>query len=180
MDMNLMQLRQHLRSAGDAIDVKNTRITTSELMASCGASTPYALCTYPVLSSCLSHRLNPLVPIGGMALGAFLTLHASRRLLASFRKLVVAHDADETVVAGADFMAKVDRSIAARFHGFMLGLQHSNGLRRQRFFVTFMARYHGLSILGTDIVSGMGMIMPSTNYDVMMKEVVADAKRQAR
>ena len=109
-----------------------------------------------------------------------MTLHASRRLLASFRKLVVAHNADETVVAGVDFMAKVDRSIAARFHGFMLGLQHSNGLRRQRFFVTFMARYHGLSVLGGDLLSPMRMMMPSSTYDAMLKTVVDIAVLRGR
>jgi hypothetical protein len=100
--------------------------------------------------------------------------------LATFRRLVVDHASDDTIVAGADFMEEVERSIGARFHGFMLSLPHSKGLRRQRFFVTFMARYYGMSILGTDIVSSMGMIMPSTNYDVMMKQVVAEAKAKAR
>ena len=45
MDMTLMELRRHLRTAGDAIAVRNTRLTTPELFASCGTSTPYALCT---------------------------------------------------------------------------------------------------------------------------------------
>jgi len=127
----------------------------------------------------LTHA-RTLVPIGGLALGAFLTLHASRRLLATFRQLVVAHESDQTIVAGSEFMARVNRDIAARFHGFMLTLQHSAGMRRQRFFVTFMARYHGLSILGTDIISSLGVTMPSTNYDAMMKEIVAEAKLKAR
>jgi hypothetical protein len=41
MDMNLMELRSHLRTVGAAIAVKNTRLTTTELFTSCGASTPY-------------------------------------------------------------------------------------------------------------------------------------------
>ena len=71
---------------------------------------------------------QPLVTIGGMSLIEFLTLHASRRLLQPFRKLVVAH---ETIVDGADYMPKVNR-IGAWFHGFMLGLHHSKGLNPQR------------------------------------------------
>ena len=115
-----------------------------------------------------------------MALGAFLTLFASRRLLAEFRRLIVAHEADDTVVADVEFMARVCRHLGARFHGFMISQARSAALRTQRFFLTFMARYHGLSILGCDMLSSMGMIMPSTNYDRMMKEVVAMAKRTAR
>jgi hypothetical protein len=115
-----------------------------------------------------------------MALGAYITLFASRRQLAAFRKLIVAHEADETIVADDDFMAKIYRDLGSKFHGFMVPQAHSAGLRKQRFFVTFMARYHGLSILGSDIICGMGMIMPSTNYDRMLKEVVQEAKDQAR
>ena len=106
MDMTLMQLRRLLRTAGDAIPVRNTRITTSELLASCGDSTLYALCTYLVPCVYYLTTRSSLVPIGGKALGAFLTLFASRRLLASFRQLIVAHEADATVVADPAFMAK--------------------------------------------------------------------------
>ena len=121
-----------------------------------------------------------LVPNGGMALGAFVTLFASRRLLTEFRKLIVAHEADNTIIAGEDFMERVRRHLGTRFHGFMIAQSHSAALRAQRFFLTFIARYHGLSILGCDMLSSMGMIMPSTSYDRMMKEVVANAKRTAR
>ena len=48
MDMKLMEIRTHLRAAGEALAVKNTRITTDELLASCGESTPYAPREYPV------------------------------------------------------------------------------------------------------------------------------------
>ncbi len=65
-------------------------------------------------------------------------------------------------------------------HGFMVGLSHSAELCRQRFFVTFMARYQGLPKLGCDILSSMGMIIPSTNYDHMLKEVAMEAKAKAR
>lgn len=113
-------------------------------------------------------------------LGGFLTLFASRRMLAQFRQLIVAHENDNSVVAGDEFMASVSHKYFSRFYGFMMTLSHGLGLRRQRFFVTFMARYHGLSLLGGDILSSIGMIMPSTNYDLVLKEVVQDAQALAR
>ena len=76
VDMKLMELRAHLRAAGEALAVKNTRMTTAELLASCGESTPYALCTYPVFHHA-SFYISPSAN-RGMALGAFLTLFASR------------------------------------------------------------------------------------------------------
>ena len=94
-----------------------------------------------------------LVPNGGMTLGAFLTLFASRRLLAEFRRPIVAHERDDTVIADAAFMCRVCRHLGARFHDFMITQSHSAALRIQRFFLTFMARNHSLSILGGDFLS---------------------------
>ncbi len=45
-----------------------------------------------------------------MALGAYITLFASRRVLAAFRKLIVAHQADETIVA--DDVARIYHDLA--------------------------------------------------------------------
>ena len=103
-----------------------------------------------------------LVPNGGMALGAFLSLFPSRRLLAEFRRPTVAHETDDTVIADADFMHKVYRRVGARFHGLMNMQSQSAALRTLRFFSTFMARNHGLSILGGDMLNCMDMVMPST------------------
>ena len=63
-------------------------------------------------------------------------------------------------------------ALGPRFHGYMTGLHHSPGLRTQRFFMTFMARYHGLSVLGGDLLSPMEMMMPSSTYEAMLKTVV--------
>ena len=43
-----MELRTHLRTAGEALAVKNTPMTTAELLASYNEATPYAVRTYPV------------------------------------------------------------------------------------------------------------------------------------
>ncbi len=43
MDMTLMELRGILETAGNATPVRNTRMSTAELLASCGVSTPFAL-----------------------------------------------------------------------------------------------------------------------------------------
>ena len=121
-----------------------------------------------------------LVPNGGMALGAFLSLFASRRLLAEFRRPIVAHETDDTVVADADFMHKVYRHLGARFHGLMITQSQSAALRTLRFFSTFMARNHGLSILGGDMLNCMDMVMPSTNYDSGKKKEEKKEKKKSR
>ena len=124
--------------------------------------------------------LLSLVPRGGLVFGAFITLHGSRRLLATFSRLCRQHSADPTVVAPDAFMTEAMKKLGARFHAFMNTAPKSQGLRTQRFFATFMARYHGLSILGCDLLSPMGTMMPSTTYDRMLVEIVRTARQQGR
>ena len=62
----------------------------------------------------------------------------------------------------------------------MNGVAKSQGLITQLFFATFMARYYGLSILGDDLLSPMGTIIPSTTYDRMLVEIVSASPQQGR
>ena len=73
-------------------------------------------------------------------------LYVRRRLFADFRRLIVAYETDNTVVADSGF---VERAL--------------------RGFWWFMARYHGISIFGGDMLSSMAF-MPSTSYDRIVKE----------
>ena len=115
-----------------------------------------------------------------MVFAGFITLFGSQRLLSKFNKLCRRHEEDPTVVASPGFMDQATRALGPRFHGHMTGLHHSPGLRTQRFFMTFMARYHGLSVLGGDLLSPMGMMMPSSSYDTMLKSVVDIALLKGR
>ena len=101
-------------------------------------------------------------------------------LLGSFSKLRTEHAADPTVVAPDAFMSETLRKLGARFHAFMNGVAKSQGLITQLFFATFMARYYGLSILGDDLLSPMGTIMPSTTYDRMLVEIFSASPQQGR
>ena len=101
-----------------------------------------------------------------------ITLFGSQRLLSKFSKLCRQHEEDPSVVASTGFLDLATKALGPRFHGYMTSLHHNPGLRTQRFFMTFMARYHGLSVLGGDLLSPMGMMMPSSTYDAMLKTVV--------
>ena len=70
------------------------------------------------------------------------------------------------------------KTIGSRFHGFMVTAQSLyNAQNKQRFYMTFVARYHGLSQMGSDLMSSLGWLVPSTTYDrgvVTMVEVAKD------
>ena len=66
--------------------------------------------------------------------------------------------------------------------GFVLQsvVQLNRGARKQRFHNTFVARYHGLSKMGCDLLSAYGLLLPSTTYDRCRKLAIADADTECR
>ena len=60
------------------------------------------------------------------------------------------------------------------YYGFIIqaavGLYR--GARVQRFYPAFVARFHGLSRMGSDLLSSWGFTMPSTSYDRALKGVL--------
>ena len=55
-----------------------------------------------------------------------------------------------------------------------------NAQNKQRFYMTFVARYHGLSQLGSDLLSSMGWLVPATTYDRGVLVIVDAAKEILR
>ena len=69
------------------------------------------------------------------------------------------------------------KTIGSKFHGFMLTAQSLfNAQNKQRFYMTFVARYHGLSQMGSDLLSSLGWLVPSTTYDRGVLVLVDAAK----
>ena len=57
------------------------------------------------------------------------------------------------------------------FHGFIMTScgNISTKLRRQRFYLTFVARYHGLSRKGIELLAHFGLLVKMSTYDAMEK-----------
>jgi hypothetical protein len=65
--------------------------------------------------------------------------------------------------------------IQTKFFGWVLTTTASivSKARKQLFYHTFIARYHGLSREGSDTLSQFGIMMKKTSYDTTRKSVVA-------
>jgi hypothetical protein len=85
-----------------------------------------------------------------------------------------------TTLTMAEF-APIQKIIGPRFHGYMITAQGLfNAQNKQRFFMTFVARYHGLSQLGSDLLSSLGWLVPSTTYDRCMTTMLEEVKAISR
>ena len=68
------------------------------------------------------------------------------------------------------------------FHGWVL-LSCSNvgaKARKQLFFLTFAANFHGLSNYGVELLAHNGMLMPLTSYQTMTDNMMLDAREKTR
>jgi hypothetical protein len=112
----------------------------------------------------------------------FLDVMGSDASVAALR--TCAHDnkirgGDPEPMSDEQFAIVVQRD-AGCFHGFVL-MGFSNMCRkskRQLYFPTFCARFHGLSRQGVQIMSHFGCLMSITTYDRYQVQFLADIKEK--
>jgi hypothetical protein len=89
-------------------------------------------------------------------------------------------DGDEPM--SANRFATIVRAERGPFHG-MINLACGNvkpGARKQRFYLTFVARYHGLSRGGIRLLAHYGYLIKQTKYDDMEQAVLAKQMQRNR
>ena len=125
---------------------------------------------------------------GGLAFEGYLEAVSSitsYQLWRKYRKLRV----DETLVEamGPSTEAEVlfDRLVdhaGSKYHGFVMqsiAPLHKTS-KKQRFFPTLVAQYHGLSKGGIDLLASYGLLMPSTSFYRERARALTDASNSIR
>ena len=112
------------------------------------------------------HEHTSIAPCGGMAFEGYAELLSNKhgmRTWRKFRKCKAAGNAEPQ--AAALFPAVVD-SLIDQYYGFVMQSVASMHMpaRNQRFYPTLVASYHGLSLMGMDILSSYGFTMPSSSF----------------
>ena len=177
MDITMYEYRKMLKKAAKAMSVgvaTHTRLNTADIMALCGQLDPEPYRNYnPHL-----YVVNfPLVPTGGKLLAGYMTMMAPPELYKAWRRHYKAQRRPDAVPMTIEEFHPWSKVIGSRFHGFMLTAQSLyKAQNKQRFFMTFVARYHGLSQMGSDLMSSLGWLVPSTTYDRGVLEVLRAAK----
>jgi hypothetical protein len=69
-----------------------------------------------------------------------------------------------------------------KFHGFVLSAVHNigNAGKGQMFFLSFTARFHGLSNMGQDIISRYGFMMKPTMFVQERVQTLTDYDEKTR
>jgi hypothetical protein len=122
------------------------------------------------------------VPSGGLAFELFLGVmgsDASAKTLWKFAEENKDLVGNQQTLSQADYEAVVRRD-GGCFHGFILmGIKNMcRNSKRQLYFPTFVARFHGLSRQGVQIMSHFGTLMSITTYDAYEKQFLEEISRK--
>ena len=125
---------------------------------------------------------------GGLAFEGYLEAVSSDTsyvLWRKYRKLRVeetlAHALGPSTEAEVLFDTLVDHA-GSKYHGFVMqsvAALHKTS-KKQRFFPTPVAQYHGLSKGGIDLLSSYGLLMPSTSFYRERAKALTDVSNSIR
>ena len=103
---------------------------------------------------------------GGMAFEGFAELLSNKHCMKKWRKFRKYKAAGNMEAQAAALFPSVVDALADYYYGFVM--QSVTGMhmasRQQRFYPTLVASYHGLSLMGMDMLSSYGYTMPSTSF----------------
>ena len=181
-----MKVRAALLLLADAIQAHAQLLSIEDLMGLCDSVAPSDLCTWcfeAVAFLMFLHVLMcVLVPSGGLILESYLDTLAtplSHEVWRKHCKFVKAHGICEMP---PDQFAAVCKKERGKFHGYLV--MATSSLRpkskRQQFYLTFSARYHGLSRTGVRILSYYGFLMKLTQMDKLEKRELQASRQRIR
>ena len=179
----LSATRANLKKVAKRLHLANDRVNTDQLMEICQIVKPSKMCKSSISlqsdSTTTAHPHTPLVNKGGILFEQYLQLQGSYTSHREYTQHVqaAALSGDDAFMSEATQEATFKREDGA-FHGWVIKAVANIGDtgKKQMFFTTFVARYHGLSKSGADILAHYGYCMKRTLYKEMRKAAINNSR----
>lgn len=178
--------RKLLKKIAHAINDSQERISTETLLAECQRLDPSSYCT----SFFLCFGLYLLCHLGGVVVrtGGLLFEHFMEGMSSwTSHKLWQRMKGEADASGGPSLLdEEAENELVKRergaFHGFVLQACASIGNKgkRQLFFTTFVAKYHGLSRMGAEIMAHYKFMMCRGLYETMRQDQIKQARESTR
>ena len=122
------------------------------------------------------------MPTGGRLFELYLDMMGSRTSHEAYRSFLHNNKDDEDAYMPADEMQAILERDKGSFHGFiMISVGNiSTKVRRQRFYLSFVGKFHGLSRKGLQLLSYFGILIKPTVYDAMLKDMLKEQQQACR
>ena len=107
-----------------------------------------------------------MAPCGGMAFEGFAELLSNKHGMKTWRKFRRCKAAGNAEAQAAALFPAVVDSLVDVYYGFVMQPVASMHMaaRHQRFYPSLVATYHGLSLMGMNMMSAYGYTMSSTSF----------------
>ena len=118
---------------------------------------------------------------GGMCFEGYMEMFAPANWHRRWRAAAKVALAADTTIPEDIFDDMVD-ALGSAYFGYIIQtvLELNAPARKQRFYATFVARYHGLSKMGIDLMSAYQFMMPPSSYYRALKDEVRACEAKNR
>jgi hypothetical protein len=182
---SLFHLRRELKGVARALNLRTDRVSSLQMLDLCHeySSSRYRKCQSFTCTICPTSftDIYHTVPTGGQLLEYYLWTFGGYSTHREFKRLTKQHGAAQTLFTEAEMDGLLERELGG-FHGWVLKscLSMGNLGKRQIFFTTFVARYFGLSRMGSSMLANYGFATSPSQYDTIKAETVLTARAQTR
>ena len=183
-NVTMKQLRQMLKSAAQRISQHQTRISVEQLLQICQDSSPAHNCTHTIwvllLQTNIKSTQTYIVPTGGVLLEAYIEGFCCYQTNENMK--TVRSQVNSEGKADQDLLHSIVNREAPFFYGWVMRAcgRIQTKARRQLFYLSFVARYHGLSVGGQDMLAKYGGMVKRATYDKLMDEEEGGARKDCR
>lgn len=184
----MSRVRTTVKKVGKLIGQARSRLSTDEIFDMCQACGSIPLGNHGFLKHVLPAPINILekpflVPSGGHLFYHFMINYASWFTWEIWK----AHKRENGLTApqtpfSEERWEAIRNKEGGAFHGFVLSVTRNvvKQARKQLFFTTFAARFHGLSRQGCELLAGFGWMMKARHYDSQETKAVSRAMAETR
>lgn len=180
------ETRKLMKQVAKAIHERQDRVSCKELFAECQKLKPSSFCKSffsQYVPALVSQRTVCLVSTGGRLFEHYLEAYGSYTSHKQWKRIKArAKEDGQEALVHEDVQAELIQRESGGFHGYVLQSCAciGNTGKRQLFFTTFVAKYHGLSRMGTEILAHYNFMMSRGLYEAMRQEQVSKAREQTR
>jgi hypothetical protein len=183
--MSISDMRSLLKKMAVLLDGYQQRVSTDDILAISKSIEKSMLCKSCIQLFCFKCGMCHFIHVHksvrdcGSLFDMWLDLMGS---YTSHRQIKSHQRENDFVKLPADVQQEILLREKVKFHGFILSAIHNMGNKGkgQMFFLSFTARFHGLSNMGQDIISRYGFMMKPTMFVQERAQTLSDYDDQTR
>lgn len=179
------KVRALIRAVARLLDQEENRVNARMMLDLCHEAAPGSIGMTLVLKKLIAHKLTFTTisaGTGGELFEHWLDSRASETSHKQWNKICSLHSKGFYIDPENEEVQQIVDRERTKFHGFVIKAVCDMGNlgKKQMFFTTLAAQFHGISRMGIDMQAQYGFMMPTTSFDRMRSVCVDQARERTR